>query len=41
MTARTTHLDAGVRAALLALSATAKKGPGDPALAEPVQIRAS
>lgn len=41
MTARTTHLDAGVRSALLALSATAEKGLGDPALAELVQIRAS
>ncbi|MCT7353937.1 carboxymuconolactone decarboxylase family protein [Streptomyces sp. 15-116A] len=41
MTARTTHLDPGVRTALQTLSATAKKGLGDPALAELVQIRAS
>ncbi|GGW33516.1 carboxymuconolactone decarboxylase family protein [Streptomyces griseoloalbus] len=41
MTARTTHLDAGVRTALLAVSTAAKKGLGDPGLAELVQIRAS
>ncbi|MFC8369993.1 MULTISPECIES: carboxymuconolactone decarboxylase family protein [unclassified Streptomyces] len=41
MTARTTHLDAGVRSALRAVSAAAKKGLGDPGLAELVQIRAS
>ncbi|WND35590.1 carboxymuconolactone decarboxylase family protein [Streptomyces sp. BB1-1-1] len=41
MTARTTHLDDGVRSALQALSAAAKRGLGDPALAELVQIRAS
>ncbi|MBG0853031.1 carboxymuconolactone decarboxylase family protein [Streptomyces spinoverrucosus] len=41
MTARTTHLDAGVREAMRALSAAAKQGLGDPALAELVQIRAS
>ncbi|CAL9558174.1 hypothetical protein SUDANB176_04588 [Streptomyces sp. enrichment culture] len=41
MTARTTRLDDGVRSALQTLSATAKKGLGDPALAELVQIRAS
>lgn len=41
MTARTTVLDSDVRAAMQALSAAAKKGLGDPALAELVQIRAS
>ncbi|GHH77945.1 alkyl hydroperoxide reductase AhpD [Streptomyces sulfonofaciens] len=41
MSVRTTHLDAEVRAAMPALGAAAKKGLGDPALAEPVQIRAS
>ncbi|GAA2435184.1 carboxymuconolactone decarboxylase family protein [Streptomyces glaucus] len=41
MTARTTHLDAEVRSAMLALSAAAKRDLGDPALAELVQIRAS
>jgi AhpD family alkylhydroperoxidase len=41
VTARTTHLDAGVRTAMQSLSAAAKKGLGDPALAELVQIRAS
>ncbi|MEV5998401.1 carboxymuconolactone decarboxylase family protein [Streptomyces griseomycini] len=41
MTARTTRLDDGVRSALQTLSAVAKKGFGDPALAELVQIRAS
>ncbi|GHK00569.1 alkyl hydroperoxide reductase AhpD [Streptomyces sp. Y2F8-2] len=41
MTARTTHLDPAVRASMQALSAAAKKGLGDPALAELVQIRAS
>ncbi|OIJ67397.1 carboxymuconolactone decarboxylase family protein [Streptomyces mangrovisoli] len=40
-TARTTLLDAGVRAALRAAGAAARKGLGDPALAELVQIRAS
>ncbi|GGY92287.1 carboxymuconolactone decarboxylase family protein [Streptomyces poonensis] len=41
MTARTTYMDEGVRSAMRALSAAAKKGFGDPALAELVQIRAS
>jgi AhpD family alkylhydroperoxidase len=41
VTARTTHLDAGVRDAMRALSAAAKEGLGDPALAELVQIRAA
>ncbi|MFJ5261342.1 carboxymuconolactone decarboxylase family protein [Streptomyces sp. NPDC088387] len=41
MTARSTALDAGVRSAMQALSAAAKRGLGDPALAELVQIRAS
>ncbi|MGW5663420.1 carboxymuconolactone decarboxylase family protein [Streptomyces sp. NPDC003758] len=41
MTARTTHLNPAVRASMQALSAAAKKGLGDPALAELVQIRAS
>lgn len=41
MSARTTHLDKGVAAALSSLSAAAKKGLGDPALAELVMIRAS
>ncbi|GEC07923.1 alkyl hydroperoxide reductase AhpD [Streptomyces spinoverrucosus] len=41
MTARTTYLDAGLREAMRALSAAAKQGLGDPALAELVQIRAS
>ncbi|MDG9720793.1 carboxymuconolactone decarboxylase family protein [Streptomyces sp. DH24] len=41
MTARTTRLDAGVRSAMRALSAAAKRGLGDPALAELVQVRAS
>lgn len=41
MTARTTRLDAGVREAMRALSAATKKGLGDAALAELVQIRAS
>lgn len=41
MTARTTHLDDAVRSAMQALSAAAKKGFGDPALAELVQVRAS
>ncbi|WP_328562295.1 carboxymuconolactone decarboxylase family protein [Streptomyces coelicoflavus] len=40
-TARTTHLDAGVRSALQAVGAAAKRGLGDPDLAELVQIRAS
>ncbi|MFF9621900.1 carboxymuconolactone decarboxylase family protein [Streptomyces griseosporeus] len=41
MTARTTRLDDGVREAMRALSAATKKGLGDAALAELVQIRAS
>ncbi|WP_406516779.1 carboxymuconolactone decarboxylase family protein [Streptomyces sp. NBC_00134] len=41
MTARTTYLDAGVRDAMIALGAAAKKGLGDPVLAELVMIRAS
>ncbi|MGW6480669.1 carboxymuconolactone decarboxylase family protein [Streptomyces sp. NPDC055059] len=41
MTARTTHLDAGVRDAMIALGAAAKKGLGDPVLAELVMIQAS
>ncbi|MEV5612824.1 carboxymuconolactone decarboxylase family protein [Streptomyces sp. NPDC052225] len=41
MTARTTYLDPAVRNAMSALSAAAKKGLGDPALAELVMIRAS
>ncbi|MFI8190646.1 carboxymuconolactone decarboxylase family protein [Streptomyces sp. NPDC085946] len=41
MTARTTRLDDGVRSALRELGAAAKRGLGDPALAELVQIRAS
>lgn len=41
MTARTTHLDAGVRDAMSALGAAAKRGLGDPVLAELVMIRAS
>ncbi|GGP65962.1 carboxymuconolactone decarboxylase family protein [Streptomyces calvus] len=41
MTARTTRLDDGVRAALRAAGAAAKKGLADPGLAELVQIRAS
>lgn len=41
MSARTTHLDKGVVGALSALSAAAKKGLGDPVLAELVMIRAS
>ncbi|MFC7266873.1 carboxymuconolactone decarboxylase family protein [Streptomyces lutosisoli] len=40
-TKRTTHLDAGVRTAMQGLSAAAKRGLGDPALAELVMIRAS
>ncbi len=39
--ARTTYLDPAVRSAMRAVSAAAKKGLGDPALAELVQIRAS
>ncbi|MGW6025915.1 carboxymuconolactone decarboxylase family protein [Streptomyces sp. NPDC055099] len=39
--ARTTHLDQGVAGALSALSAAAKKGLGDPVLAELVMVRAS
>lgn len=41
MTARTTYLNAGVRDAMIALGAAAKKGLGDPVLAELVMIRAS
>ncbi|MFE4666322.1 carboxymuconolactone decarboxylase family protein [Streptomyces sp. NPDC056716] len=41
MTPRTTALDAGVRTAMQSVSAAAKRGLGDPALAELVQIRAS
>ncbi|GAA3088441.1 carboxymuconolactone decarboxylase family protein [Streptomyces rectiviolaceus] len=41
MSARTTHLDKGVGTAMSALSAAAKKGLGDPVLAELVMIRAS
>ncbi|MEB8338655.1 carboxymuconolactone decarboxylase family protein [Streptomyces endophyticus] len=41
MTARTRQLDAGVRTAMQALSAAAKKGLGDPVLTELVAIRAS
>ncbi|MEV5351557.1 carboxymuconolactone decarboxylase family protein [Streptomyces sp. NPDC052693] len=41
MTARTRALDAAVARALSALSAAAKEGLGDPALAELVVIRAS
>ncbi|MFJ6070156.1 carboxymuconolactone decarboxylase family protein [Streptomyces sp. NPDC093065] len=41
MTARTTRLDPGVRAALKAVGAAAKRGLGDPGLAELVQVRAS
>ncbi|MET8828373.1 carboxymuconolactone decarboxylase family protein [Streptomyces sp. NPDC004610] len=41
MTARSTALDAQVRTAMQSVSAAAKRGLGDPALAELVQIRAS
>ncbi|MFJ5776779.1 carboxymuconolactone decarboxylase family protein [Streptomyces sp. NPDC093094] len=41
MTARSTLLDDGVRAAMQSLSAAAERGLGDPELAELVQIRAS
>ncbi|MEV0255912.1 carboxymuconolactone decarboxylase family protein [Streptomyces sp. NPDC050732] len=41
MSARTTHLDRGVASAMSALSAAAKKGLGDPVLAELVMVRAS
>ncbi|MET9493219.1 carboxymuconolactone decarboxylase family protein [Streptomyces sp. NPDC006552] len=41
MSARTTQLDAGVRDAMVAFGAAAKKGLGDPVLAELVMIRAS
>ncbi|MGW5866048.1 carboxymuconolactone decarboxylase family protein [Streptomyces sp. NPDC055239] len=41
MSARTTHLDKGVGAAMAALGAAAKKGLGDPVLAELVMMRAS
>ncbi|WP_338782644.1 carboxymuconolactone decarboxylase family protein [Streptomyces sp. DG1A-41] len=41
MTARTRALDPAVSRAMSTLSATAKKGLGDPALAELVMVRAS
>ncbi|WAL97430.1 carboxymuconolactone decarboxylase family protein [Streptomyces sp. Je 1-369] len=41
MSPRTTHLDRGVAGAMSALSAAAKKGLGDPVLAELVMMRAS
>nr|WP_055699450.1 MULTISPECIES: carboxymuconolactone decarboxylase family protein [Streptomyces] len=41
MSPRTTHLDQGVAAAMGTLSAAAKRGLGDPVLAELVMIRAS
>ncbi|MFD7296589.1 carboxymuconolactone decarboxylase family protein [Streptomyces sp. NPDC059897] len=41
MTVRTRELDAGVRTAMQSLSAAAKRGLGDPVLAELVSIRAS
>ncbi|MEU6989840.1 carboxymuconolactone decarboxylase family protein [Streptomyces sp. NPDC046465] len=41
MSVRTTHLDQGVAGAMGALSAAAKKGLGDAALAELVMMRAS
>ncbi|WP_306186383.1 carboxymuconolactone decarboxylase family protein [Streptomyces sp. MK5] len=41
MTARTTHLDDAVRGTLRSLGAAAKRGLGEPALAELVQVRAS
>ncbi|MGV9343368.1 carboxymuconolactone decarboxylase family protein [Streptomyces spiralis] len=41
MTARTTHLDDSVRRALQSAGAAAKRGLGEPALAELVQVRAS
>ncbi|MEU9332158.1 carboxymuconolactone decarboxylase family protein [Streptomyces sp. NPDC048290] len=41
MTARSTALDADVRRAMQSVSAAAKRGLGDPALAELVQVRAS
>ncbi|MEU5956938.1 carboxymuconolactone decarboxylase family protein [Streptomyces sp. NPDC047525] len=41
MSARTSHLDKGFGTALAALSAAAKKGLGDPVLAELVMMRAS
>ncbi|MFF1731546.1 carboxymuconolactone decarboxylase family protein [Streptomyces sp. NPDC058247] len=41
MTARTTYLGAGVRDAMIAFGAAAKKGLCDPVLAELVMIRAS
>ncbi|MFF9211233.1 MULTISPECIES: carboxymuconolactone decarboxylase family protein [unclassified Streptomyces] len=41
MTARTTLLDAGVREATQRMGVAAKRGLGDPALAELVMIRAS
>ncbi|MEV8320666.1 carboxymuconolactone decarboxylase family protein [Streptomyces sp. NPDC059900] len=41
MSARTSYLDKGFGTALAALGATAKRGLGDPVLAELVMIRAS
>ncbi|MFF0791965.1 carboxymuconolactone decarboxylase family protein [Streptomyces spiralis] len=41
MTARTTRLDDAVRGALRSAGAAAKRGLGEPALAELVQVRAS
>ncbi|GGT30935.1 carboxymuconolactone decarboxylase family protein [Streptomyces chromofuscus] len=41
MSVRTTRLDDGVRTAMRQLSAAAKRGLGDPVLAELVQVRAS
>ncbi|TGB05566.1 carboxymuconolactone decarboxylase family protein [Streptomyces sp. MZ04] len=41
MSPRTTYLDKGVGRAMAALSAAAKQGLGDPALAELVMMRAS
>ncbi|MFD8452544.1 carboxymuconolactone decarboxylase family protein [Streptomyces coelicoflavus] len=41
MTARTTHLDGGVRTSVQAVGAAAKRGLGNADLAELVQIRAS
>ncbi|MEV7195886.1 carboxymuconolactone decarboxylase family protein [Streptomyces sp. NPDC093510] len=41
MSPRTTHLDKRVAGAMSELSAAAKKGLGDPALAELVMVRAS
>ncbi|WP_369213052.1 carboxymuconolactone decarboxylase family protein [Streptomyces flavofungini] len=41
MSVRTTHLDQGVVGAMSTLSAAAKRGLGDPVLAELVMVRAS